>query len=244
MAAMLATSHARKPAPALAVRALALRRLGRPDAFGSALGDSIVASIAQGDQRNGNQQQAYKPLTQDEIGQILEGTDVGQSGPPSMDRDRPFMHPGGLAEEQWQPGQAGGGRGFVNPPLAAPRARASSSEQALRITGLTLNGSGDLSVASSDGAFAAAMQPTTSRFDDSHMPEKLGLGGRWVANPNYKYYVVPPVAPEGVDSNFFGYSKALGSDALKVTAAWGMENRDTWYGKTAFGACTQVAKER
>jgi hypothetical protein len=48
---MLAQSHARKPAPPLAARGMWLRlRLGA-DAFGSALGDSIVGAIADRDKR-------------------------------------------------------------------------------------------------------------------------------------------------------------------------------------------------
>ena len=68
---MLAQSHARKPAPPLAARGMWLRLHGGADAFGSALGDAVVGSIAKGDGQN-----ASKPLTQAEIDYFLEGTDA------------------------------------------------------------------------------------------------------------------------------------------------------------------------
>jgi hypothetical protein len=76
---MLALPHARQPAPPLAARGMWLRlRLG-PDAFGSALGDSIVGSIVGGDQKKAPQQQesgyVSKPLTQADIDGFLAGID-------------------------------------------------------------------------------------------------------------------------------------------------------------------------
>lgn len=38
-------------------------------------------------------------------------------------------------------------------------------------------------------------EPSPGIGDNSHMPEILGRGGRWVANPNYKYSVVLPINP-------------------------------------------------
>lgn len=58
---MLAQSHARKPAPPLAARGMWLRLHGGADAFGSALGDAVVGSIARGDGNQG--QQARKDAT-------------------------------------------------------------------------------------------------------------------------------------------------------------------------------------
>ena len=46
---MLAQSHARKPAPPLAARGMWLRLHGGADAFGNALGDSVVGAIQRGD---------------------------------------------------------------------------------------------------------------------------------------------------------------------------------------------------
>lgn len=72
------------------------------------------------------------------------------------------------------------------------------------------------------------------------LPVKVGNGGRLVSNPDFPRSAVPLVVPQSEGSNFFGYTKALGSQALTNTAAWGMENRDRWFGEPVWALSTMV----
>jgi hypothetical protein len=82
---MLALPHARKPAPPLAARAVWLRLHGGPDAFGSALGDSVVGAITKGDGQKAATQwwqepDQSKPLTQADIAGFLADDNAPQGG--------------------------------------------------------------------------------------------------------------------------------------------------------------------
>jgi hypothetical protein len=66
---MLAQSHARKPAPQLAARGMWLRRRVGADAFGSALGDSVVGAIQRGDAKK-----TPPPPSKAEIDYFLDDT--------------------------------------------------------------------------------------------------------------------------------------------------------------------------
>lgn len=89
---MLAQSHARKPAPPLAARAAWLRLHGGADAFGSALGDAVVGSIARGDGDRGQAKQDARAaqeigLNRDQEDRIRTGQTVTDFGDPYADGD-------------------------------------------------------------------------------------------------------------------------------------------------------------
>ena len=77
---MQAQPHARKPAPALAARAFWLRHRIGVDAFGSALGDSVVGAIRQADF-----ERQHPVVSADEKQQILAGFAGGPGGESSAD---------------------------------------------------------------------------------------------------------------------------------------------------------------
>jgi hypothetical protein len=124
---VLAQSAARKPAPMLAMRGAAGRTRLRPTAFGNALGSSIVDSQSEVNWSNAPDESAaetarlgrYEKSAQDDEAwaqhvaatRALPG--VGNDGWSDELRDG-FVKTAGPASRD-----AGGGRGFVNPPMAS-----------------------------------------------------------------------------------------------------------------------------